>query len=460
MMDLVFPDAFFSGHDAKVSLSSQSFHVKTQDEEITVPVSHIIGILDVKREESDVQKGLAPNQRAILKLLFVEDIVQHQSSDQSPDLRFRDLTFSFSSSSQDAAPIIIPPLYLAQLPSHLLSLPSDRSPNIHVIISTYSGTQKAAAFSSKVLRPLLISLGIYAYNVHVTMTADSVSDLTRTRFLPAANNGIPQLIILLSGDGGISDMVDTLLSEGLDENATMPTVALIPMGTGNALFNSACRPRPGRQEGEIPESIKSEIDYHDIPDATSGLRTLLHGVPRRIPTLTSTFSPGSQFVSYPSPPKSGSTATDTNPLKSQSPFTSLDPTPILSPLPPQNTLHGCILASWCLHASLVSLSDAPRYRVQGISRFQSAASELLSPADGKGMHMYRGRVEIQREAGGSWSSLQSEAEHDPNPVQKYSYILATLVSHLEPTFLISPASIPSSGLASSSPSSQPASDSL
>lgn len=64
------------------------------------------------------------------------------------------------------------------------------------------------------------------------------------------------------------------LSNDGESSFVKPTIGLIPMGTGNALANSA--------------GINS--------DGTNGLRHLLRGSPHGIPSFKATFSPGSELL--------------------------------------------------------------------------------------------------------------------------------------------------------------------
>lgn len=90
--------------------------------------------------------------------------------------------------------------------------------------------------------------------------------------------------------------------------------------------------------------------------------------------------------------------------------------------------------SWGLHASLVSMSDNTEYRKHGIERFKMAAGELM-----KEPHTYRARVSLLRGPRGAkktWTPLQHAGKDE------HSYVLATLVSRLEATFVISPQTEP------------------
>lgn len=173
---------------------------------------------------------------------------------------------------------------------------------------------------------------------------------------------------------------------------TKPILLLLPLGTGNALFHSLHRPSP------LPSVY------------IQGLRTLLHGTPRPLPIFRATFSPGARLLT-----NEGQTAT---------------------PLP-QNTLHGAVVASYGLHATLVADSDTTEYRKHGDKRFGLVAKDLLFPEDGKRPHAYKADVTLIKSGVDGKEEVIGRKDH--------GYILASLVSNLEKTFTISPASKPLDG---------------
>lgn len=103
------------------------------------------------------------------------------------------------------------------------------------------------------------------------------------------------------------------------------------------------------------------------------------------------------------------------------------------------TLHGCVVCSWGLHASLVADSDTPEYRKHGSERFGMAAQELLNPSDGSASHIYRGKI-----------TMLGDGRKHTRPRQilteEHMYVLATMVSQLQAGFNISPQSKPLDGL--------------
>ncbi|KAI9818698.1 MAG: hypothetical protein M1832_004173 [Thelocarpon impressellum] len=286
--------------------------------------------------------------------------------------------------------------YIPKLPSHLKlsSSVQDASPNLHVIVSSGSGTGFAEIFFSSLLKPLFsaIDLPPSSYLLHTTQSPESVSELTTSQLLPRAHQGISQTVVLLSGDGGVHDVVNALLppKQPLSADYAPPTLALLALGTGNALAHSL----------RLTRSTNS-----------LGLRALLRGSPRRLPLFRASFSPGAEILADES--------RTSIPVPSSSPSGT-------------GIIHGAVVFSYGLHATLVSDSDTTAYRVHGASRFQLAAKDLLYPADGGDPHAYRARLTLN----------PSSASTNPVSPDKHSYILATLVSNLERNFTISPATPP------------------
>jgi diacylglycerol kinase family enzyme len=286
-------------------------------------------------------------------------------------------------------------------------LDETRFQHIHVIISTVSGTQRASAFYDTLLRPLLHELGILGRcEVTSTTSPESVTQLVDSRVRPAAREGRAQLLVLLSGDGGVSDLLNALRSaaesEGEAARYRAPELALLPLGTGNALAQSA---------GLAPPA-----------DPTWGLAALARGAPAPLPTFSATFSPGA----------TASTSASAGGRETTTPL----------------AMRGAAVCSWGLHASLVADSDGPEYRAHGAARFGMAARAALFPADGAGPHRYRGRVEVllppvpaPDEAGDARDASGKEEERwVAVPREEHAYVLGAMVSRLEKGFAISPSS--------------------
>lgn len=106
-----------------------------------------------------------------------------------------------------------------------------------------SGTGQASKFYNSILEPLLKAFDLLEdrdFELHVTKSAKTIHDLTLDKFTSTSTR--EQNIILLSGDGGISDIINGILkreSDGIAQKWTAPTINLIPLGTGNALANSS-----------------------------------------------------------------------------------------------------------------------------------------------------------------------------------------------------------------------------
>ncbi|KAF8860580.1 hypothetical protein BDZ45DRAFT_619607 [Acephala macrosclerotiorum] len=262
---------------------------------------------------------------------------------------------------------------------------------IHVLISTLSGTGLAPSFFDAILHPVLVAIGLAdsKYSVLRTKDTESVIEFARAILLPLANDGKKQTVLMLSGDGGMVDTVNGLLEDGKRaESYKRPTLAQLPLGTGNALFHSLHKPT----DAGLPSIY------------IQGLRTLLHGTPKPLPIFRATFSPGARLIT--------NEAQTTSPLKN-------------------NTLYGAVVASYGLHATLVADSDTTEYRKHGDKRFGLVAKDLLFPEDGAKPHAYHAEVTLLKDG---HKEIVNREEH--------GYVLSTLVSNLEKTFTISPDSKP------------------
>jgi len=92
------------------------------------------------------------------------------------------------------------------LPPHILN-----ATGIHIIVSTKSGVGLALEFAD-ILRSILKEVGIpdSKYSVIETTSVESVKVFTRSTLLPEANKGQTQTVLLLSGDGGVVDIINGL----------------------------------------------------------------------------------------------------------------------------------------------------------------------------------------------------------------------------------------------------------
>lgn len=265
---------------------------------------------------------------------------------------------------------------------------------LHVIVSTGSGHNQADAFFKNVVSPVLTELygseKASEAQIHTTESETSILELAHSALLPKAQDGKRIRIILASGDGGIVDLVNGLLAESIAPSYKAPQVVLLPLGTANALYHSM------NAGGEN----------------TWGLDSLSSPTARPLPVFTATFSPGARLL-VDEARKEEELPKDAN------------ATPVL---------HGAVVCSWGMHASLVADSDTTAYRKFGIDRFKMAATEALYPTDGSLPHSYQASISVLKD--GKWALL---------PEEEHLYVLATLVSHLEKPFCISPASKPLDG---------------
>ena len=308
----------------------------------------------------------------------------------------------------DAIPDELHDKQLKQLPDHLRE---GRDRQVDFIVSTHSGTGFALDFWQQVLQPLwklvqdelgehsasaaVVPDGETQEHVLITQSAESVSQFARG-LSPTSNSSPhpalkPRTVILLSGDGGVSDLLNGLQAV---PDGPLPAIALLPLGTGNALFHSLHKP------------LYSETG----PSAMNvGLRTLFQGSPANLPVFRASFSPNAHIVAPGSIQSAGSTV-HTRAI---------------------SHLDGAVVASYGFHASLIYESDTPAYRVHGDKRFGMVAQELLRESK-----PYTARVEVRRPGSSAWEAI---------PREHHAYVLTTLVSNLERTFTISPASRPLDG---------------
>ncbi|KFX95857.1 hypothetical protein O988_05593, partial [Pseudogymnoascus sp. VKM F-3808] len=121
-----------------------------------------------------------------------------------------------------------------------ISLPAE---DIYVVISSKSGTGKAAAFFKDVLQPVLKAhgLGESGYQVVRTTSHETITELAETKLRDKASKGVRQTVILLSGDGGVVELLNGLIGAEASSVYKRPAIAIFPFGTGNALFHSTNR---------------------------------------------------------------------------------------------------------------------------------------------------------------------------------------------------------------------------
>ncbi|KAF9885126.1 hypothetical protein FE257_000703 [Aspergillus nanangensis] len=373
--------SFYYDSAEETENSVRCYNSQQQEEGICIPYGNIICLLP-GNEKTMSHYGL----------LFIQESPEKpavQAEESPSQLKYVHLT---------SVPSSLISRYLYENTPRHFNLTQTPNLSIDIVISTRSGTGLAKSYYQNVLRPLLSSVGLNDYKVHETQTENSILELCHSVFAARAEEGLPQTIIFLSGDGGIVDMIDTFYKT-TSESLTPPTLGVIPMGTGNAMASS--------------------IGLLKCPAA--GLKSLLWGVPHPLPTFTATFSPGAQHITnegHGRVPVGESTSPGQKPAK----------------------IHGGVVASWGMHASLVADSDTSEYRKYGAERFKMAAQELLYPPDGTGTHSYAGTITLTR---------RDERTKDEDIVtldrKDHMYAMATMVSRLEKEFLISPESLPLDG---------------
>lgn len=302
-------------------------------------------------------------------------------------------------------------LLLHDLPGFLRGVAGS---SLHVIVSAGSGTGLAPKFYDAVLRPLLETLGLSSsssssendeasYRTTLTKDANTVKEFAKAELGgsvggTAEQQQQQQTVILLSGDGAVVDLLNGASDtpHTTDHHILPPTIVLVPLGTGNALFHSLHKPHYDSSSSPSPTPL------------ALALRALLRGRAAPLPTFRAAFSPGARLVE-------GSEAATG---------------------PPVAALTGAIVASYGLHSQLVWESDTPAWRRHGAARFGMVAEALLRES-----HAYRAVVETMS----SISSSPNDVDVDDGGEAGFNYILATLVSSLERTFTISPASRPLDG---------------
>ncbi|KAF2712067.1 hypothetical protein K504DRAFT_464155 [Pleomassaria siparia CBS 279.74] len=261
----------------------------------------------------------------------------------------------------------------------------------HIILSSGSGSNLAINFFEDAVKPALAVLfpkSHKGFHIHQTQSTETILNLTNSVFFPKADKGSLLRIILLSGDGGIIDLINGLLAKPASSDYKAPQVVLLPLGTANALYHSI---NAGK-------------------DNTWGLRALASNAHKPLPVFAATFSEGARLL------------VDEARREEELPKDHKSQYPIL---------HGAVVGSWGMHASLVADSDTVEYRKFGLERFKMAAKEALYPASGSPPHAYKAKISILK--GDTWAPLEEE---------EHMYVLASMVSNIEKTFTISPSSKP------------------
>ncbi|TPX11967.1 uncharacterized protein E0L32_007270 [Thyridium curvatum] len=462
-------------------------------EHVQVRQLHFIEHIDSELSFRDQDKS---GGNAIVKVREEQIIFITKSGDghilvalhDDPENRDRPFELSGVSSPELPQPVVDAHL-LRDLPEGLKGSANHR---LHVIISTRSGVGLAQSFYDGVVEPLLASLGLKprthsdndllatsaqddslaaadgcTYNLVVTQSSRTIKDFARDlwRRIPEVPAGQRHTILLLSGDGGVVDLLngsrEPPMPGTVQHHHHHPTIAIAPLGTGNALFHSLHKPHYSSGDGSKPPPPSH---------FALALRTLLRGAARPLPTFKAAFSPGARLITYAPPGAATADGNGTASTTTTNGDSNASDNKLEEHADAVDHLYGAIVASYGFHAQLIWESDTPDYRRHGDKRFAMVAGELL-----KSSHQYRAEVEVvlASSSGGdgggggggkktavlldgsggtttTTASNEAAANHHDDGDRgdgrgRFTYVLATMVSNLEKTFTISPASRPLDG---------------
>ncbi|OAA40780.1 Diacylglycerol kinase, catalytic region [Beauveria brongniartii RCEF 3172] len=382
---------------------------------------------------------LRPSSSRAQPVNVVVGLVEDGGAEQQP---FRLVAIQ---TSADVPPQLASVPRIAQLPAHLARGAGSSGLVVDYVLSTKAGAGRAVLFWETALRPLLhvaaqaLAQDTEPDRVVVTDSDDSVREYAREK-RPA---GMPRTIVLLSGDGGVVDLLNSSSSSSSSSSSflppplPLPTIVLVPLGTGNALFNSLHKPL-----------------FTGPSELVLALRTLLNGVAAPLPTFRASFPPGSRIVKYANKDAAAAAAVA---VAETTTTTTTTPPDVAASAEAQlfrqetdvDTLHGSIVASYGFHASIVYESDTPAYRAHGAARFGMVGQQLL-----KTSHAYAAQVAVRPchhhgpgndDSGHGGGGGGRRRRLDRIPRDTHAYVLGALVSNLERTFTISPASRPLDG---------------
>ncbi|KAG7926756.1 hypothetical protein KL925_003041 [Ogataea polymorpha] len=213
------------------------------------------------------------------------------------------------------------PVLVTETPSEYLWMPqgSEKAPvppllqaaNVVVLDSVKSGNRVS---TKDVYKQLLLPL-LDSWNLSHRYIATTSPETSRQ--VAASIGAAPTLLILISGDTTITELVNSVAS-----TATV-TLLTVPMGTGNAFAHSVGLSTP-----------------------LEAVQALTGGTAHPLRLYEAVFEPGSRLLAQ------GHTQ------------------PVLS-------LRFLVVGSWGLHACLVADSDSPELRKLGNERFKVAAQHIL-----------------------------------------------------------------------------------
>ncbi|KAL2121495.1 hypothetical protein VTJ04DRAFT_5522 [Mycothermus thermophilus] len=361
---------------------------------------------------------------------------------------FRLRAVPYPATRQQPLPPNLTPFVLdkSRLPPHLTGTGSvTGGRRLHVIALKRSGLGLAPEFYARVLAPLFAAVGVVPDEVTVVPDGGGGLKAVREamrRVVEESKKGREVTAVVLAGDGGVVELLNVLnLEEDGEEEedegvggttCPPPTVALVPLGTGNALFHSLHKPLYSMDGGGGGGGKASPL--------VLALRSLLFGTPSPLPTFRASFSPGARLAAAAASDDADGGDDGTQKETEQHAV---------------SHILGAVVASYGFHATLVWASDTPEYRVHGDKRFGMAAAELLREAhayDAEVLVRWKGSEEfVPLSTPGNSSSSSSGGgggggESSSSSSDRFSYLVLTLVSNLEKTFTISPTSRPLDGV--------------
>ncbi len=158
---------------------------------------------EVQIKDSDVISIVTNNEKEISSVIYSRGSSEPDSPHDIKILR---------TPTSNLPPLFVEKHLILELPPQL-SLPPD---DLYILISSGSGTGKAEAYFQNTLRPALTAIGVKesGYQVITTKSENSIKELTVQTLMKKAEQGIRQTVILLSGDGGVVDIVNSILGCG------------------------------------------------------------------------------------------------------------------------------------------------------------------------------------------------------------------------------------------------------
>jgi hypothetical protein len=267
-----------------------------------------------------------------------------------------------------------------------------------VVYNPVSGTSSGKEITEHWVVPLLAQHGIIPDQIVGTQQAGHAGEIV-IEFLSQIADGAEATLILVSGDGTLHEIANTLYEKSRHfRNPLMVKLALVPGGTANALHSSLF---PPSESSTMLSALHAYLSPSRSMQRLSLAQTILH---------PSNSKPTEEVVS------------------------------IISAVVTSTSLHACILHD----------AEALRASVPGLDRFKIAAAQnatrwfnarlLLRPPLEGGKHGQPDQVLQYDPALERFVSVQGSSTHRTFELAKpFSYMLTTVnVDRLEPAFRITP----------------------